>query len=157
MSDQVTKELIRQIGELRARVDRLERAEYVGKAGILGNANASVTEAGAASVKGLAIPYARELTIASGVITVAVTDGWIRVDTEADAGTDDLTTISGGTNGQILVLRTADGARDVVVKNATGNVYCGADVTLSNPVDRLTLQYDSGIGVWVMLAWANNG
>src|SRR5690606_3555049 len=68
-----------------------------------------------------------ELTIASGVITITSTLPIVyhMVDTESDAASDDLDTISGGIDGQRLVLRTVTGSRDVTVKNNTGNIRCG--------------------------------
>ena len=59
-----------------------------------------------------------ELTISSGEITV--TGVYHTVDTESDDATDDLETINGGADGQILVLRAEDDARNVVIKT-TGN------------------------------------
>lgn len=77
-------------------------------------------------------PTATELTIASGAITV--TQGIHTVDTESDAATDNLDTISGLAANQIVVLKAANTARDVVLTNGVGNVYTpnGASVTLSS-------------------------
>lgn len=76
-------------------------------------------------------PTATELTIASGAITV--TQGLHTVDTESDAATDNLDTINGLAAGQIVVLRAANSARDVVLTNGVGNVYTpnGTSATLS--------------------------
>jgi len=75
---------------------------------------------------------ATELTIASGVITV--TQAFHIVDTEADAASDDLTTINGGADGYLLQLRQATGTRDVVVKHAADNIQLrgAVDFTLLN-------------------------
>lgn len=81
-----------------------------------------------------------ELTIATGVVTVS--RSYHTIDTEGDAATDDLVTINGGTGGQTLMIRAADGARTVVVKNGTGNLLLGADRTLDNVADTLSLFYD---------------
>lgn len=77
-------------------------------------------------------PTATELTISSGAITV--TQGLHTVDTESDAATDNLDTISGLAANQIVVLKAANTARDVVLTNGVGNVYTpnGASVTLSS-------------------------
>lgn len=73
---------------------------------------------------------ATELTIAAGAVTVTQTPH--KLDTESDAATDDLDTISGGGEGKIIIIEPADDARTVVVKNATGNIRnsSGADVSL---------------------------
>lgn len=78
-------------------------------------------------------------TISGGVITV--TSSYVEVDTEAAAATDDLDTINGGDIGDILILEAANDARDVVVKNGTGNIYLSsaADKTLDDGKDKLML------------------
>jgi hypothetical protein len=96
-----------------------------------------------------------ELTIATGVITA--TTSYHRVDTEADAATDDLTTINGGTMGQFLTLRAENGARDVVVKDGTGNLQIEGDFTMNNVQDTITLIYDSNLTAWLEVARSNNG
>ena len=89
---------------------------------------------------------ATELTIASGVITV--TQNYHKVDTEGDAGTDDLDTITAGTNvaaGFILFLRVESGARTVVLKNGTSgadNLDIGTDITLDETYKTYCLVYD---------------
>jgi hypothetical protein len=73
---------------------------------------------------------ATELTIATGAITV--TQSQHAVDTEADAASDDLDTISGGTAGDVLYLVGANAARVVTLKHGTGNITSSttADVVL---------------------------
>ena len=56
-----------------------------------------------------------ELTIALGVITV--TQGYHRVDTEADGASDDLDTINGGAEGDMLIIFPENTARTVVAKH----------------------------------------
>lgn len=70
-----------------------------------------------------------ELTISSGAVTA--TNAIHTIDTEGNAATDDLDTVSGG--GDILVLRTTSAARDVVLKHGTGNLRTadGTDKTLA--------------------------
>jgi len=74
---------------------------------------------------------ATELTIASGVITV--TQSMHTVDTESDAASDDLDTITGA-DGDVLYLLPADDARTVVLKHGTGNIVTGdgSDRSLDN-------------------------
>lgn len=78
-----------------------------------------------------------EVTIASGVITV--TESVHIVDTEADAASDDLVTINGGAVGTILVLRSANAARDVTVKDGTGNIQCAGDFVMNETHDIIVL------------------
>lgn len=97
---------------------------------------------------------APELTIASGAITV--TSSYHRVDTEGDAASDDLDTINGGTNGQILVLRSANSSREVVVRNNVGNIRCGSARSLSHGRDTISFIYDGEVDTWTMLSFADN-
>jgi hypothetical protein len=93
-----------------------------------------------------------ELTIATGVITV--TKSYHRVDTEANAASDDLDTINGGSEGDLLVLRAEDGSHTVVVKDGTGNIECAGDFSMDNAFDRITLLYSGG--AWVELCRSDN-
>ncbi len=90
------------------------------------------------------IASATELTIASGV--VIATGGHHTIDTESDAATDDLDTITQASSpaGNFLVIRPADDARSIVVKHGTGNIVLsgGADITLDDLTDHLLLFYD---------------
>lgn len=83
----------------------------------------------------VAYAAATELTIASGVVTA--TQSAHRIDTEADAASDDLDTISGGTAEDILIIRPENTARTVVLKHGTGNIYCpgGQDIELADIED----------------------
>ena len=89
---------------------------------------------------------ATQLTIASGVITV--TQNYHKVDTEGDASSDDLDTITVGTNvaaGFILHLRVESAARTVVIKNGTSgsdNLDIGTDITLDESYKTYSLVYD---------------
>jgi hypothetical protein len=100
----------------------------------------------------ISFPSGGELTIATGAITV--TQSQHTVDTESDAATDDLDTINGGNTGQILILSTANSARDVVLKNATGNIICpeSIDITLGVTNDKAVLQYDGTN--WIVLSYS---
>lgn len=94
-------------------------------------------------------------TIATGAITI--TSSRVKLDTEAAASTDDLDTISGGSDGMIATLRTTSSSRDVVVRNlggGTGNIQLngGANYTLANRQSTLTLMYDADTAVWIEIA-----
>lgn len=98
--------------------------------------------------------YAR--TIASGAIDIRQSTGSrtqrhssAAVDTESAAATDDLDTISGGIDGQILVLRATDATHTVVVKNGTGNIVLPADVSLDSNDALLILWYNSTLSKWL--------
>jgi hypothetical protein len=82
------------------------------------------------------------LTIASGVVAIGPSTLAATVDTQSAAATDDLDTISGGYIGQVITLRSVDAARDVVLKNGTGNLAIKGDITLHNTTDVVALQYD---------------
>lgn len=93
-------------------------------------------------------------TIATGVINIG-TGGYYSVDTEASAGTDDLDTITGGVyDGQVVILRAANSSRDVVIKDATGNIKLDSDFTMASVNDRLQLQFDGTD--WNQLSRSNN-
>jgi len=96
-----------------------------------------------------------ELTVASGVITV--TDSVHAVDTESNGATDDLDTISGGSEGQIVILKSAANGRDTTLKDAVDNLFLAGDFTLSHTQDRITLQYDSTLSGWIELSRSDNG
>jgi hypothetical protein len=93
-----------------------------------------------------------ELTIASGAVTI--TQGFHTIDTESDAASDDLDTISGGTTGQLLVVKAADDARSVVAKGGTGNLRLAGDFTLDDTDDSLSLLYDGSN--WIEIARSDN-
>lgn len=83
-------------------------------------------------------------TIASGVITVPTgIPGMVQqifVDTEAAAATDDLDTINGGVEGQLICLSSPTSSRDPTIKDGTGNIQAaGGDFLLSNVFDMILL------------------
>jgi hypothetical protein len=72
-----------------------------------------------------------ELTIAAG--TVTLTQGAHTIDTEADAASDDLVTITAAKGiGDFVLLIPENDARSIVLKHGTGNIFTfdGTDVTL---------------------------
>jgi hypothetical protein len=92
------------------------------------------------------------LTISAGAITA--TGSFHFVDTQGGAAADDLDTINGGVTGQILLLRSVSGARDVTLKNGTGNLQLGADVTLGTAADMVFLMWVGAY--WARVAFADN-
>jgi hypothetical protein len=96
------------------------------------------------------------LTIAAGAVTI--TQSVHKIDTAADGATDDLDTISGGSNDQLLLLRAENAARTVVVKNDTGNILLGGDdVELDDANKFLLLIYDSGLSKWLIAGGSGSG
>jgi hypothetical protein len=96
-------------------------------------------------------PDSGELTIASGAITP--TGVFHTIDTEADASSDDLDTISGGVDGQVLILRQEDDARDVTITEA-GNIVLpeSSSVSLRDTKDTATFIYDGSLSKWVAVS-----
>jgi len=97
----------------------------------------------------LAAPRGATLIIAAGVVTVTRTSH--AIDTEAAAAIDDLDTINGGVNGQMLFIRPASSARDIVVRHNIGNIILAgaANKTLLTNNGLLLLDWDSTIARWV--------
>lgn len=94
-----------------------------------------------------------ELTIATGAVTATQTVHTI--DTEADAASDDLDTISGGTANQILILRADNTARTVVLTTA-GNIVnpTAASITLDETYKEVWLKYDAALSKWIVVFYA---
>lgn len=100
--------------------------------------NAETTDA----VSDLVFAAASELTIASGAITV--TQAVHTVDTESDAASDNLDTISGLAAEEFLLLRPENAGRTVVLRHAAGNIYCpaGQDISLAEATDWVLISGD---------------
>jgi hypothetical protein len=73
---------------------------------------------------------ASELTISSGAVTR--TQSYHTIDTESDAAEDDLDTISGTSEGEIICVAAEHTDRTVVLKNGTGNLVLGGDIYLDD-------------------------
>jgi hypothetical protein len=101
----------------------------------------------------LIIPLISTLTIASGVITVTGTNH--AVDTEAAAATDNLDTINGGLSQQILILKSANDARDIVITSGVGNIINpeGLSIVLKDTDDNVVLKYDGSN--WIVISYSN--
>ena len=78
-----------------------------------------------------------ELTIAAGVITV--TGSRHTIDTQSDDATDDLDTINGGLEGDILIIKAKNLAHTVVCKDSTDNLRLAGDFSLDGLQDTLVL------------------
>lgn len=97
-----------------------------------------------------------ELTISTGAVTAGELT-YFTIDTEGDAATDDLDTINGVLDGKVIVISSADDARDVVVKHNTGNIYnpAGQDITLGKTQDIIELRYDADLTKWIVVSYQN--
>ncbi len=119
---------------------RITRANALANAFIV---NTPTTVTAATTFDSAVILTRASVTIASGAVTV--TAPMMVIDTEAGAATDDLDTISGGATGQVLIIQSANSARDVVVKHGTGNLFLTGrvDFTLTGTRDKLVLLYSA--------------
>lgn len=84
------------------------------------------------------------IVIASGAISAS--RGFIQIDTEAGAATDNLDTINGGENGYILILMIVDPSRAVTVRHGIGNIKLegGVNFILNTIYSRVELFYQNG-------------
>lgn len=127
----------------------------IGKANDFSQVTTKVS-AGTGTGHSIASRVSADFTIASGVITL--TDENLvraRVDTEASAATDDLDTISGGVDGQMLSFASVASTRDTTFKDGTGNLRLAGDFTLTSTDDTITLRCDGTN--WRELARSDNG
>jgi hypothetical protein len=106
--------------------------------------SASNAWTGTQSFRNVIVATGTELTIASGA--VAATRSYHTIDTEADAGSDDLDDITGGADGELLLLRPASGARTVVLRHAIGAnkiaTLGGRNLSLTEATDWALLMSD---------------
>lgn len=98
-----------------------------------------------------------ELTISGGAVTVTGSIAFRRhtIDTEGDGATDDLTTITGGNAGEILIISPADDARTVVVKDGAG-LLTGSDFSMDG-IDDLMMLECKAANVWREVSRSDNG
>jgi len=102
------------------------------------------------------LPVFELRTIASDAITLSnKCSTSVLLDTEGDASTDDLSTITADEEGRVITIATRLNNEDVVVKNGVGNIRLdGSDCTLSNVADTLTLRYSARAAAWVEISRA---
>jgi len=95
---------------------------------------------------------AASLTIATGIVAVTNIGSAYALDTEGASATDDLDTINGGADGDIIFVRNANDARNVVLKHGAGNIWNPdlSDITLDVTTDLVTLRYSSVLAYWVV-------
>jgi len=101
-----------------------------------------------------------ELTISGGQVTVTRNNHTL--ETEGGASTDDLDGMAGGADGMLVTLSTANGARDVTVKDATGSnqfdLSTAGNFTMDTVFDTLFVVYRStGTSrVWIEISRSSN-
>jgi hypothetical protein len=74
--------------------------------------------------------------------------------------------INGGQDGQVIFLRSANNARNVVLKHATGNIFnpqinsqnnaANRNITLDLTTDFVCLRYDSALAYWINISSSFN-
>lgn len=92
------------------------------------------------------------LTIASGVITA--TNSFHEVDTEAAAASDNLDTINGAVDGNLLIITNVNAARTITARDGIGNLRLQGNFAFTDNDDRLTLLARSGN--WYEISRSNN-
>lgn len=115
----------------------------------------------------LSFAASTELTIATGAVVVL--KNVHSIDTESNAASDDLDTLTAGTSvraNHFLILKPENAARVVTVKHNTGNIKLnGGDFVMNDANRRLTLEYNgtswtetsrSGAGVNALLDGTNH-
>jgi hypothetical protein len=93
------------------------------------------------------------LTIAGGVVTATRTCHLLA--TQGGAAADDLDTINGGAEGDLLILGSADGSNDPTARDGTGNLRLAGNFTFTKVLDKLSLVKHSS-GNWHELCRSAN-
>lgn len=89
-----------------------------------------------------------DLTISSGAVTIG-TNNFYKIDVESGT-TDDLNTISGGTDGRRITICAKNGANTIVVKHAGDNIGTpdSTDISLIEVWQAIDLIYDAANTTW---------
>lgn len=105
-------------------------------------------------------PVATELTLSSAG-AIAVTQNVHYIDSYGDAASDEVVTITGGYENQVVTFFPANGARDIVFPANTSpipnGVYNNTAFTLDNANDECSLRYRAALGYWTFVSKMNNG
>lgn len=103
------------------------------------------------------------LTIATGIVTLSNNSSSYVLDTEGAAATDDLVTINGGQDGQIIFIKSTADARNIILKHVTGNIFnpqyinaATRDITLELATDFVMLRYNSTLAYWIVVSSSFN-
>ena len=82
---------------------------------------------------------AHELTINSGIAVKDSNHRNLLIDTEGDAASDNLDNITGYSEGEIVIISPANGARTVVVKDSASINLQGVDFIMDDVYDSMIL------------------
>ena len=87
---------------------------------------------------------AQPKTISGGAISLNKSFSYFLVDTESAASSDNLDTISGGNEGDVIYIKAASSARTVVIRDGQGNILTngGSSLSLTHADDLAMLFYD---------------
>lgn len=90
--------------------------------------------------------YKNTATLASDTLALAVANmtRYVVVDTEGAAATDNLSTISGGSDGQVLYLIAANAGRVITAKHNVGNIKFSAGTDWVLSADKVTKLFYNG-------------
>lgn len=91
-------------------------------------------------------------TISGGVFTA--TGSWMNVATEGAASSDEVDTINGGEDGDVLFLKASNAGDTVILKDGTGNLRLAADFSLTHTDDTFALIKQSNI--WRQFGGSDN-
>jgi hypothetical protein len=120
---------------------------------VFGGSTQTATFAGdAVHSKNVNLSAASTLTVATGVVTQ--TESYHLIAGEG-AAADDLVTINGGTEGDILIIRASSDSVTITIKDGTGNIQCGGDRVLDSNQDTFSAVFDGTN--WLETGFANNG
>ncbi|KKK97994.1 hypothetical protein LCGC14_2647180, partial [marine sediment metagenome] len=101
----------------------------------------------------IGLDAAAELTIAGGVITK--TKSYHFIDTQGNDPSDELDTINGASDGDVLFLEAEHTDRTVILKDGTGNLQLGGDIYLTATGLVVALIYNATLVKWLPIASAN--
>ncbi len=95
----------------------------------------------------------QSVTLATGSFALVSNKSFYEVNAESGTA-DDLENITGGADGDLIVIRPASG--DTITTVETGNLDTDGGKTLDGTNDKLMLIYDSAISKWCQVSWAGN-
>ena len=102
----------------------------------------------------IGLDAAVELTISAGGV-ITKTNSYHFIDTNGDASTDDLDTISGASDGDVLILEAEHTDRTAILKDGTGNLQLGGDIYLTATGLVTVLVYNATLVKWLLLSTCN--
>lgn len=146
------------LAELRASLDQGNEALTTKHFRLLAEALESIQQGDVAGGGFIHLGSGTELTIASGVVTAV--QSFHAIDTEGDIASDDLDTINGGAEGDLLMLRASASSRTVVLRDFTvsgGNIFLDGSTafSLDHARDRILLACND-VGNWCELSRSSN-